>query len=205
MLACKLKTVRIGHLDKIGILLVIFPLTWEILLPSKINKECTYFCRIPHLSSVNNSDPEALRSSQNIWDLQVYNDKVLVGFESAEYNSWSLDLYFFNPDNFPRWKREINNAPTEAIEKFRIYNGELIVPNVDPTNVNNRYQYYDGTTWNPVNSVPNRFFAEHDNPCLQVDNPMFIEINGNTLIWSEDMNQPIEHHHFYSVDYLLNQ
>jgi len=68
---------------------------------------------------------------RNIWDLQLYKDKIYVGYGSTTQNTGPTTLWAFNPttdslENFC-------TIGTEAIERLRIWNDTLFVPNADPT------------------------------------------------------------------------
>lgn len=260
--------------------------------------------------TANNSDPtpgQADRRCRNIWDLEIYNDKVFVGYGSTVDNAGPLDLWTYNPYfSGNKWNLEVQDFPTEAFERFRVSNNQLLVPNADEIpNVGHRFAYYNGSKWghvydesfngvyhvrdiqyyngwyymvgnqhglfrrkglrpNPqteydiarnetvtspscngvdtsspfgdnedsetdptdedrtiigcnfswaggifnINNkliVPSQTFQEYVNPNLDVANPMFMQVDGDNITWSEDMNNPIKHQHFYPIDNTTNQ
>lgn len=67
--------------------------------------------------------------ARNIWDLQKYQNRIYLGYGNTTTNPGPIKLYSIDADKTYHFEREIR---AEAIEKFRIINGRLIVPNSDP-------------------------------------------------------------------------
>lgn len=95
----------------------------------------------------------AVKRTKNIWDMAVYKDQVYIGYGSTADNAGPLDLYAYNPnlDGPDKWTLEESGFPSEAIDRFRIFNDELLIPISDRTHnsedyVGLRYFHYDGIT-----------------------------------------------------------
>jgi len=68
--------------------------------------------------------------ARNIWDLQLYNDKIFLGYGSTTQNTGPTSLWAFDTavDTFVKYC----TIPTEAIERLRVWNDTLVIPNADP-------------------------------------------------------------------------
>lgn len=92
----------------------------------------------------------------NVWDLQSYQGKVYLGGGNTTTNPGPINLWAFdhNAGSFGATpEREIQ---AEAIEKFRVFNGNLYVPNSDPTFGDSvKFDRLSGGTWQTVSSTPN--------------------------------------------------
>lgn len=69
--------------------------------------------------------------ARNIWDLQLYQDKIYLGFGSTTQNTGPTPLWAFNPNTYSF--ENLCTIGTEAIERLRVWNDTLFVPNADPT------------------------------------------------------------------------
>lgn len=69
--------------------------------------------------------------ARNIWDLQLYKDKIYLGYGSTTQNTGPTTLWAFNPNT--NSFENCCSIGTEAIERLRIWNDTLFVPNADPT------------------------------------------------------------------------
>ena len=67
---------------------------------------------------------------RNIWDLAVYRDKLYLGYGNTTTNPGPLDLYSYDLIT-DEWHNEIN-IKTEAIERIRIQDQQIYIPNSDP-------------------------------------------------------------------------
>ena len=67
----------------------------------------------------------------NIWDLQLYENTIFIGYGSTVHNSGPIDLvaYDISQDTIV----EYCSMATEAIERFTIIKDTLYIPNADPT------------------------------------------------------------------------
>ena len=87
-----------------------------------------------------------INRERNIWDLQTFGDKIYIGYGNTTTNPGPIQLYSwdtvaeaFNPEIL---------VESEAIERFRVLNGQLIVPNSDPTSGDRKkYYYLENDTW----------------------------------------------------------
>ncbi len=67
---------------------------------------------------------------RNIWDLQVYKDQIFLGYGSTTQNTGPTALYAYHTIEDTLGK--VCTLGTEAIERFRVFNDTLFVPNADP-------------------------------------------------------------------------
>jgi len=83
--------------------------------------------------------------ARNIWDLQVFEDKIYLGYGSTTSNTGPTTLWAYDPaiDKLTSYCE----IATEAIERFRVWNDTLFVPNSDPTyGDNSKFTYVVGNT-----------------------------------------------------------
>lgn len=68
--------------------------------------------------------------ARNIWDLQLYEGKIYIGFGSTIQNTRLTPLWAFNPvtNQFD----SLGIIATEAIERLSIWNDTLFILNADP-------------------------------------------------------------------------
>ncbi len=68
--------------------------------------------------------------ARNIWDLQLYEGEIYIGFGSTIQNTGPTPLWVFNPiiNKFD----SLGIISTEAIERLSIWNDTLFIPNSDP-------------------------------------------------------------------------
>lgn len=91
----------------------------------------------------------AVDRERNIWDLQTYKNKVYIGFGNTITNAGPIALHSYNPTT-EVFDFEID-IESEAIERFRVFNNILFVPNSDMSSGNSKkYIYTDGSTWTEV-------------------------------------------------------
>lgn len=69
--------------------------------------------------------------ARNIWDLQVYKGKLYIGYGSTTQNTGPTVLWAYDLTN--ETVAPIDTIASEAIERFRVWNDTLFVPNSDPT------------------------------------------------------------------------
>ena len=91
---------------------------------------------------------------RNIWDLQVYENEIYIGYGNTTTNPGPLNLYSFNPTT-NKFSFEIK-LPTEGIERIKIINEKLFIPNSDPK-ASNQHKYYfkDDGVWTLISKLPN--------------------------------------------------
>lgn len=81
---------------------------------------------------------------RNIWDLQVYQGNIYLGFGQTTTNPGPIRLYHYDPsaaifvDNY--------TVEAESIERLRVFDNKLFVPNSDMTSGDSeKYIYKDGS------------------------------------------------------------
>lgn len=91
--------------------------------------------------------------ARNLWDLQTYNNEIYLGYGNTTTNPGPLSLYSFNPDT-KKYTFELT-LPTEGIERLKLLNDKLFIPNSDPK-PGNKHKYYfkDDGVWTLVSSLP---------------------------------------------------
>lgn len=85
---------------------------------------------------------------RNIWDLQVFEDRLFLGFGNTTTNPGPFPLFAWDNalDSFINY----GIIQGEAIEKFRINNDSLYIPNSDPKGDTRKYNYVINTQLNEV-------------------------------------------------------
>lgn len=69
--------------------------------------------------------------ARNIWDLQVFDDKIYLGYGSTTSNTGPTTLTAYDPAKGKL--TSFCSIAAEAIERFRVWNDTLFIPNSDPT------------------------------------------------------------------------
>ena len=75
----------------------------------------------------------------NVWDLQVFEDRIYLGGGSTVTNSGPIKVWAYNPQA-RRFIHE-HTVKEEAIEHFRVFNRQLYIPAADPTK-GDRHKFY---------------------------------------------------------------
>lgn len=90
---------------------------------------------------------------RNIWDLQSYENRIFIGYGHTNTNPGPIQLYAYNPLS-EEFEFEVE-IKSEAIERLRVFNGTLFVPNSDPTaGDKKKYLYKQNGVWNEISSSP---------------------------------------------------
>ena len=85
----------------------------------------------------------------NIWDLQFYDDKLFLGYGSTIENTGPTHLYAYDLEE--EKFQYLHKVPAEAIERFRVWNNTLIIPNSDPKKGDlDKFTFFDGEDWTDV-------------------------------------------------------
>lgn len=91
--------------------------------------------------------------ARNLWDLQVFENEIYLGYGNTTTNPGPLNLYSFNPIT-KKYSFELT-LPTEGIERLKLLNDKLFIPNSDPKPGNKRKYYFkDDGVWTLVNELP---------------------------------------------------
>ncbi|DAB28311.1 MAG: hypothetical protein A2513_08825 [Sulfurimonas sp. RIFOXYD12_FULL_33_39] len=105
------------------------------------------------------SDGEAAYS-RNVWDLQVYNDKLFIGAgnsanEGPSKNSGNVELHVYNPKTL-KFNKE-TTIYDDQIDIFKLLDDKLFIPGHDATgswNFGNFYLRVDNQKWMMYRNIP---------------------------------------------------
>jgi len=70
-----------------------------------------------------------MNRDQNIWDLQKFQDRIYIGYGNSTTNPGPIKLWSIDAERNFNFEKEVN---TEVVQKFRVYDDNLYVPNGDP-------------------------------------------------------------------------
>lgn len=85
--------------------------------------------------------------ARNVWDMKSWNDKIYLGQGDSVSNTGPVVVNRFNPST-NLFEQVGGELPTEQIERFRIVDGNLVVPSHDPKGKGSEAYYrYDGKKW----------------------------------------------------------
>lgn len=112
--------------------------------------------------------------ARNVWDLQGYDGKLFIAGGSTVDNVGPINIWVYDPV-VDRFRREYT-VQEEAIERFRVLNGDLYIPAADPTkgDLNKFYRRTNTGLWTQVAGEPElahvRDLAYHDGRLIAVGN-----------------------------------
>jgi hypothetical protein len=97
--------------------------------------------------------------AQNVWDLQAFDSRLYIGTGNANNdgpapNAGPVDVWSYDPTTNQFASEYV--APDEQIGRFRLVNGELVIPGWDPQedwSLGNFYRLRDGK-WSKIRSIP---------------------------------------------------
>lgn len=98
------------------------------------------------------SDDGKVGTALNVWDLQVFNNKVYLAGGSTQENTGPVNIWAYNPQT-KSFAKEYT-VDEEAIEHYKVFDNELYIPAADPRsrNVNKFYRRGLNNPWTKYSS-----------------------------------------------------
>jgi len=90
-----------------------------------------------------------------VWDLKSYKNRLYIGSGDSVKNAGPIDIWSYNPTS-EKFENEFT-VPDEEIRSFKVLNGALVVPGIDPKgpwDLGNFYQLKDGV-WKTIRNIFN--------------------------------------------------
>ena len=129
--------------------------------------------------------------ARNIWDMQVYNDRVYLGHGNSNNNGPSpnagpVDVWYWDTME-SRFVKEFI-VDDEQIDHYRIIDGKLIIPGHDPKESWDLGNYYilNENKWKKIRTIPNGI---HNYDMLKFKEQLFAAIgtkDGGAIARSDD-------------------
>jgi hypothetical protein len=126
---------------------------------------------------------------RGIWDLQLHDDRIYVGYGDGFWGRGPVDVYSFDPSADPDVFEKEFRIDDEYVTIFRDYPERLLIPGINATeswDFGNLYIKEKGA-WRKLRTVPNGI---HVNDVLMHDGRLYVTagtFRGPTLYVSEDL------------------
>lgn len=132
--------------------------------------------------------------SANVWDMQVFNNKIYLGFGDSSKNAGPIPIIFFEPSsrkfvtddiryyNPSTSSYEVKKAvDEEQIDIYRVLNGKLYLPGHDSREAWSLGNYYimDNNGWQKFRNIPN---AIHVYDMAIFEGRLFAAIGSNQYV-----------------------